>query len=273
MRRVLITRAPHQASALAEALRECGCEPVLVPAIEIAPPTSTCALDASIASVTSFDWLIFTSANAVQAFAERYLALQGRAFRPSVKYLEEGGCLIPTEGRPLVAAIGPATARAVVQHLEAEPSVVPQQAVAESFAEALLPYALQADRTSTRFLLIRAESAREYLPDTLRMAGAEVDIVAAYCTVIPSSSVEAVRTLFRDAAPDAIAFTSSSTATNFRALMEAAGVALPEATRRISIGPITSQTMRELGMAPHAEAAEANVASLAAAVASALRRS
>jgi uroporphyrinogen-III synthase len=100
-----------------------------------------------------------------------------------------------------------------------------------------------------------------------------VIIAAAYRTIVPASSVETIRTLFRDAPPDAIAFTSSSTATNLRALMEAAGVALPEGTRRISIGPITSQTMRELGIAPHAEAAEANVASLVAAVVSALGRS
>jgi len=252
MPRVLITRAPHQASALADALRARGYEPVLVPAIELVPPSSFGPLDAAIADLIGeggegFHWLVFTSANAVEALAARL---------PAAYPLLPSACF--------VAAIGPATARAVSKLLGREPTLTPPQAVAESLAEALLPYALQADGRPTRFLLVRAEQGREHLPEALRGAGAEIVIAAAYRTVVPQESLPKVRGLFESASsyPDAIAFTSSSTATNLLALLDAAGVALPRDVSRVSIGPVTSQTLRELGLPPHAEAAEATVPSL-----------
>lgn len=250
--RVLITRSPHQASALANQLRAAGAEPILIPTIELADPRNFAPLDAALARLDGFHWLIFTSANAVEAFAKR-------AGNPTVSPMQK------------VAAIGSATARAL-ESTGRTPDLLPPQAVAESLADALHPHALQPDGSPTRFLLLRAEVAREILPDTLRAAGAEVTIAPVYRTIVPSDSIAAIRRVFssRQNWPTAITFTSSSTATNLLALLEAAGVSLPQEILRISIGPITSQTLRDLNLPPHAEAVEANLPSLVEAVVASL---
>ena len=115
---------------------------------------------------------------------------------------------------------------------------------------------------------MRAEDARDVLPEALNAAGARVTVAPAYRTVVPAGSIDAVQALFAGPIPDiaAITFTSSSTARNLLALCEAAGVTLPPAVIRVSIGPITSETLRSLGYAPHAEAVTASVAALAQAV-------
>lgn len=273
--RVLVTRAPHQASALVDELRARGAEPVVVPTIETVDPSSFEVLDRAIGDLGSFDWLLFTSANAVAAFGDRLHAAGIQ-------------CSTSTAGTARswkTAAIGPATARAL-DRLGLSPGLIPPQAVAESLTEALLPHAHRADGTPTRFLLIRAEEAREHLPEALRRAGGEVTVAPAYRTAIPEGSLELVRSLLapqmgpvhptvqrRDGAEiDAVAFTSSSTARNLLALCEAGGVRLPGNALRISIGPITSQTLRDLGVPPHAEAAEATVTCLAETVMEMLRQ-
>ncbi len=253
-KRVLVTRAARQSSELAERLRVLGAEPVLVPVIETVEPSSFAALDAALTQLDGFHWVLFTSANAAEAVRSRV-----------------GDEPIRVAGK--VAAIGPATAKAL-QSLGLHPDLMPAQAVAESFAEALLPHAHQPDGAPTRFLLIRAEEARDLLVEELRDAGAEVTVAPAYRTVIPAGSENLVRGLFGPSLSqppiEAVTFTSSSAARNLLALCESAGVALPPAPKRVSIGPITSQTLRELGLPPHAEAAEATVASLAEAVMRAL---
>lgn len=250
-RRVLVTRSPRQSSDLAAQLDALGLEPVLVPAIELAPPSSFDTLDAALAHLSSFEWMIFTSANAVEAFYRRLESLGLNTFT----------------GKTRIAAIGPATARAL-ESVGLAAGLIPPQAVAESLTEALLPYARQSGGSPTRFLLIRAEDARDVLPETLRAAGAEVTIASAYRTVVPAESIDAIRELFGGARSDiaAVTFTSSSTARNLLALCEAAGVSLPPTALRVSIGPITSETLRSLGYAPHAEAVTASVAALAQAV-------
>jgi uroporphyrinogen-III synthase len=249
-KRILITRAPHQASALAEGLRARGFDPILIPTIELAPPTSFCALDAALACLFDFHWLLFTSANAVEAFTQHL-----------------GSVYLPTQLK--IAAIGPATARAVEDLLKTKPDLIPEKAVAESLAEALLPHARQPDGSPTRFLLARAEAARDTLPESLTAAGAEVTIAPVYRTVIPARSIDEVKALFSvpETYPDAITFTSSSTVTNLLALLASAGLVLPPGILRISIGPITSQTLHEAGLPPHAEAEAATIASLVEAVA------
>jgi uroporphyrinogen-III synthase len=249
--RVLVTRSRHQASELGERLRELGLEPVLLPVIEIVEPASFAALDAALAHLESFQWVLFTSANAVEAASKR-----GFSRTDGVR----------------IAAIGQATARAL-EAMGLSADFVPSQTVAEAMARELLPHARQADGTATRFLLVRAEEARDVLPEALRAAGGDVTIGAAYRNVIPAGSVEAIREMFAnpEMVPDAIPFTSSSSARHLLALCEAAGVELPEAALRVSIGAITSETLRELGWAPHAEAASASVRSLAETVAVALK--
>jgi uroporphyrinogen-III synthase len=249
--RILVTRSPHQASALADSLRALGADPVLIPAIDIVDSKSFAPLHAALAHLDSFHWLLFTSANAVGAFHRRASLSGPWALSP-------GTCRI--------AAIGPATARAL-EAIGLTSDLMPPQAVAESLAEALLPHARQTDGSPTRFLLIRAEEAREHLPEALLAAGAEVTIAPAYRTVIPAGSIDAIGELFArpENYPDAITFTSSSTARNLFALLEAAGITLPGGEKSViaSMGPITSATLRDLGYPPDMEATDASVEALA----------
>jgi uroporphyrinogen-III synthase len=250
-RRILITRTRQQASELAAQLEAAGAETILIPTIELAPPTSFGSLDAALASLRSFDWVIFTSANAIHAFDARAKEL-GIMHRPK-----------------RIAVIGPATARAV-QEIGLTPDLIPPQFVAESLAEALLPFA-----SGASMLLVRAEQARDVLPDALVAAGAQVTIGYGYRNVVPPASATALRQVFADAerCPDAITFTSSSTATNLFALLDASSLKLPHQIVRASIGPVTSQTLRELGYPATIEANEPTIAALFTALVEHLRSS
>ena len=312
--RILVTRSPHQASELADALRALGADPILIPTIELTAPTTYAPLDEALAHLDHFHWLLFTSANAVEAFHRRLFSKEGTSATEGASAAEgasategtsttegssakeaasaaEGtstnqvpqgfslgfhrpgkeGALAPEvcfpSPGPKIASIGPATTRAL-QAIGLTPTLIPEKAIAESLATALLPHALQPDGTPTRFLLIRAEAARDHLPETLRAAGAEVTIAPAYRTIIPESSIDAIQTLFADPKnhPAAITFTSSSTAENLFALLKSANLTLPPEILRASIGPITSQTLGNLGYPPQVEAQQATVPSLAEAI-------
>lgn len=251
-RTVLVTRARHQAGKLAEELRAQGAAVVEIPAIEIVPPESYEPLDRALRNLSQYQWLIATSANAVDA-------LRGR--------MEASGIGPASLTGLTIAAVGSATARAL-RELGLEPAVTPPEYVAESLVTAL------GDRArGQRVLLARAAVARDVIPDALRAGGATVDVVDAYRTAVPKESVTAIRTLFGPGgpAPDAATFTSSSTVTNFLALLREAGVPAPKSMRAVSIGPITSRTLREHGWEPAAEADPHDLGGLVAAVAAALR--
>lgn len=239
-RRILVTRARGQASALASLLEAEGATVIQIPAIEIVAPESFASLDEAIRELTGYEWLVLTSANAVNAMVRR------------------AGELGVSLKVPKTAVIGPATAAALIAAgLVERVSLMPERFVAEDLAEAMVPHAAGA-----RMLLVRAAVGRDVLPDRLRAAGASVTIVEAYRTVVPVGSVDALRRLFRETGPDAITFTSASTAVNLAGLMEAAGVGVPEGTVLASIGPVTSRAMRGNGMEPSFEAVEATVESL-----------
>lgn len=246
-RRILVTRARGQASALASLLEAKGATPILLPAIEIAPPTSWCALDAALSAVRSFDWLIFTSANAVHAFMQRARSLQ----------------LSPHAQR--VAVIGPATARAVAESgLAVTVDLMPERFIAESLASALAPHCRGAN-----VLLVRAAVARDVLPQALTSAGANLTIADAYRNVLPQQSLAALPALLGPDAEDtldAITFTSASTAHNLCALLDAANLMLPLNVALASIGPITSAAMRSLQLEPTVEAAESTIEGLVTAL-------
>jgi len=241
-KRVLVTRARAQASQLAAALRAAGAEPIEIPAIAIVPPHSYAHIDAAIGALKDFDWLIFTSANAVQVFCERALY---------------AGVHPATYGLKL-AAVGPATA-AAVRDAGMKVALVPQKFVAESLLAELRPLV-----GGESVLLVRAEVARDVLPHGLREAGAEVTVADAYRNELPAGSVSRLRELFGDnkLIPHAITFTSSSTARNAHTLLLAADVIVPAETVLASIGPVTSATMRELGWTPTVEATEATIPGL-----------
>jgi len=249
-KRILVTRARHQAGQLSAELARLGAEAIEIPAIEIAPPDSFEVLDEALGHPGHHDWLIVTSANAVRAMRDRCAKLR---ISPDRLYVWN------------VAAVGATTARAL-DGWGLQPSVTPREYVAESLVETL------GDRTrGKRVLIVRAVVARDVIPEALRKHGAEVAIAEAYRTVIPEGSVKRIAEVFAGAAPDAATFTSSSTVTNFFQLLRAAGFEdRPEGMRAISIGPITSQTLRDHGWEPAAEADPHDVAGLVAAAVRAL---
>ena len=250
-RRVLVTRALHQAGKLSEGLRALGAEPVEVPVLEIRPPESFAPLDAALRQIGGYDWLILTSANAVRALA-------GRAAFPNIS--------LDKLAAPQVAAVGEATA-AAARKAGLQIAFVPESYVAESLVEGLLP--LSAGR---RILLVRAALARDVIPDALRAAGAAVDVVDAYRNVLPESAPALLRQALSEGL-DAATFTSSSSATHLAEAARAAGVAWPlAAVSAVSIGPITSQTLRALGWPPAAEAEPYDIPGLIASVERVLSR-
>lgn len=239
-RRVVVTRARAQASALAERLRELGAEVVEAPAIEVVDPSDGgAALRAAVDRVSTYDWVVFTSANGVhRTFAE----------------IPDARVLAGTK----VAAVGPGTAEALAEH-RILADLVPARAVAEGLLEAFPPAG------AGRVLLARAEVGRDVLPDGLRTAGWEVDDVAAYRTV-PATPDAGQRQ--RVASADAVTFASSSSVTNLVAAMGADQI--PPTV--VSIGPVTSATARDLGLAVAAEAEVHTIDGLVDALVDALGR-
>lgn len=249
-RRVLVTRARRQAGQLSAELAKLGAEAIEIPAIEILPPESFAAVDAALSNLREYQWLIVTSANAARAIEERCAAMG----IPAASFSELK-----------VAAIGSTTARALSE-MGLSVSVVPKEYVAESLLEAL---AGRAD--GERVLIARAAVARDVIPESLTCRGARVDVVEAYRTVVPEDSAAKMAEVLAGPTPDAATFASSSAATNFFHLLDAAGLKRPEAMLAVSIGPITSQTLREHGWEPAAEADPHDVAGLAKATVRALR--
>ena len=243
--RVLVTRAAHQAGKLSEALRGAGFEPVEVPVLEIRPPLDREPLDAALRQLPTYDWLIVTSANTVRAVAWSRLLDNASGLK--------------------VAAVGEATAAAARQ-AGLTVSVVPENYVAESLAEAL------AGRVAgKRVLFARAEVARDVIAVALRAAGATVDEVEAYRNVMPESAPEMLRNALEQGIA-AATFTSSSSVRHLADAARAAGLAFPfPGIKAISIGPITSATLRKHGWEPAAEAVCSDISSLVDAIVHALR--
>ncbi len=245
-RRILITRAANQAGRLEDALAAKGAEVLRLATIEIAPPESYAALDEALKQIQSFDWLILTSANGAAALGERMRVLQISRER-----------IAPLQ----VAAIGPATAEAA-RTIGLTVHSVPEEYVAETVAEAL-----REKTAGRRVLLVRAAVGRDVIPAELAKAGAQVQVVEAYRTVLPAGSIGLIRELLDQerGLPDAVTFTSSSTVTNFFTLLRAAGLEPPPGLLAVSIGPVTSRTLREHDWEPAAEAAKSDIPGLVAA--------
>jgi uroporphyrinogen III methyltransferase / synthase len=245
-KRIVITRAREQASVLRSALVACGAEVISVPTIEIRDPASWEPLDGAIRRLDEFHFLLLTSVNGVRNFLGR-LRASGRDMK-DLGHLEVG-------------AIGPSTAAALVES-GITVAFVPREYRAEGLLESLAGR----DVRGKAFLIPRARVARDLVPRVLQERGAQVEVVEAYETVKPSlTSVELERLL--TPRPDVIAFTSSSTASNFAKLLEDAN--LRDCIRGAaiaSIGPITSSTARELGFDVAVEAAEFTIPGLVAAI-------
>lgn len=249
-RRVLVTRAAHQAGKLSQELRALGAEPVEVPVLEILAPASFEPLDAALRDLDSYNWIILTSANVVRALEERAAAL---------------GFVLTDRASLRMAAVGSATAKAA-KDAGLKVDFVPESYVAESLVEGMLGKV-----EGQRILLARAAVARDVIPEAMRTAGATVDVVDAYQNAMPEGAPGQIRQALEQGI-DAATFTSSSSATHLAYAAGAGGVAWPFAgVKAVSIGPVTSQTLRELGWEPAGEAEPSDIPGLVAAVVRALR--
>ena len=242
-RRIVVTRARAQASEFAAELEALGAEVVQFPTIRLVAPADEAPLLQAAAQAGTFHWIVFTSVNGVERFWDA-LARQGRDARAL--------------GGVRVCAIGPATA-AELERRGVVPDVVPDEFVAEAAIEAL---DAADDLRGRRILLPRADIARAVLPEQLRARGAEVVEVAAYTTVQDGADAERVRGLLQRGQVDVVTFTASSTVRNF---VDLVGADVGGA-RVASIGPITSGTARELGLAVDLEAEEYTIPGLARAI-------
>ena len=248
-RRIVVTRARAQAGELSAMLRNLGSEVVEFPTIEIKPPQDFGPLDKSILELDSYDWLVFTSVNGVEAFVERLgrHGLDARAVPRGAK----------------IAAIGPATA----DRLEASGlrvDVVPREYRAESLLEEISQHSLAGEKV----LIPRAKVAREILPEKLRQAGAEVVVPPAYESVPFGEGKLEVARMIGVGEVDCVTFTASSTVENFVSAFGGEEAArLLEKTRVACIGPITASTAADHGLRVDAEAREYTIPSLVEAVA------
>ncbi|MBE0477032.1 MAG: uroporphyrinogen-III C-methyltransferase [Coriobacteriia bacterium] len=250
---VVVTRSRAQASALTDALEGLGAEVLEFPTIETVEPEDWGAADQAIRNLQKYGWVVFTSVNGVEAFFDRMEMhdADGRQFAGA-----------------RVAAIGPATeARCVSRGIR--PDYVPSEYRAEGLVEGFCERGVG---EGTNVLIARAAEAREVLPDTLRAAGANVDVVPVYRTV-PGRGESSVVERLAEGTVDVVTFTSSSTVKNFvrlaeeglRAREEGEGTSVADAMSGVlvaSIGPITSQTARDLGLQVDVEAAEYTIPGL-----------
>jgi uroporphyrinogen-III synthase len=251
--RVLVSRARKQAGELSSALRELGCRVIEIPFIEIRRPGSYQPLDSALLNRASYDWLILTSVNGVEAMFER---------------MAKKGLNASALANVKIAAIGPATRKGIEQH-GLPVTVTPKEYVAESVVAAL-----RRRVKGKRVLLVRAKVARDVIPRELRKAGAEVDVVEAYETVAPKSSEKRLRAVLAGGVkPHAITFTSSSTVRNFvhllglRSARTMLGKPAPDrGVHTASIGPVTSATLRKFGLPVDIEAREYTIPGLVAAI-------
>ena len=282
--RILVGRARHQASTLSAGLKQLGAEVIEIPFIEIRQPDSSKPLDTALKAIAEYDWLILTSVNGVEALSARMKHLRISVI--NLKHLK-------------IAAIGPAT-REEIEKLGLKVKIVPERYIAESIVESL-----RGKVAGKRVLLARAKVARDVIPRELRKMGAHVDVVEAYETVVPASSRMRLQAIMKDPKrrPHLVTFTSSSTVNNFADLLglgpaqphfvlRSGGTPAnsPALKRRVkahmrsrpggtadtsrsikgiqfaSIGPITSDTLRKLGLPVHIEAKEYTIPGLIKAI-------
>lgn len=252
-KRVVVTRSVEQARSLMARLENMGATVLLFPAVSFSEPTDTAELDRAIRSLASFDWILFTSANAVRFFA-------GRCRKLGVEPNQEGNYLC--------AAVGPATASAVA----AEGFSVDH--VAQEFLGAALAQELSASLGGKKILLPRSERARPDLPDALKAVGAEVTEVVAYHTRGVGVIDPAVMRAIREAEVDVISFFSPSAIENMRAdLGEEVLSRLGARAALAAVGPVTAAALRSAGLPVAIEAPLATAESMAGAIANYFSRS
>ena len=245
--RVAVTRTREQASGLARRLADHGAEVLEVPTIRIERPEALGPLMEAVVGIGEYDWLVFTSANGVNAFLDVFL----KAYND-----------LRSLGNVRIAAVGPSTAERVKERGLAV-DVMPERYVAKDVAKAM---AAHETVENLRYLLLRAESANPELPRLLEEMGGIVDDVPCYRTVPEEGGTAAAAALMESGA-DWLTFTSSSTVDNFHRRFDLAGfLSRHPGTRIASIGPETSKALHLLGLKPTTEARRHDVEGLVEAI-------
>lgn len=242
-KRVLVTRAADQAGTLTDMLARHGATAIELPVIAIVATKDHANLDAAIAHLSDYHWIIFTSVNGVKYFFER---------------LDEFPAHPPISAR--LCAIGPATSKAMAVH-GMKIDFQPDKHVAEGVVAGLKRLGV----SGAKILLPRALEAREIIVEELTAAGAVVDEIPVYETVQPAESAERARELLQGGSIDIVTFTSSSTVRNLIGLLGGDVAALANTTIAC-IGPITSRTALEHGLRVDVESAEHTIPGLVRAI-------
>lgn len=233
--RVVVTRAAHQNEELSKLLRTHGAEVIHLPLIGIAPPLNPKPLQNAASNADTYDWIIFSSANALRAFRDVFHGT-------------------PESLSARIAAVGPAT-REAAEQAGFRVHLVPTSYIAESLAEAFSHENL----AGRRILIPSAAVTRDVIPAALRERGALVEVVEAYRNVIPQESVTHAPLVFQPPYPDWITFASSSAVDHLVKLIGAEQILH---SRLATIGPATSTTVRSHHLPVHAEATTHTVAGL-----------
>ncbi len=244
-KKIIVTRAREQASSLVEILEEEGAHVIEFPTIEIVEPDDYSELDKAIENIKTYDWLIFTSVNGVKFFLNRL-----KYHKKDVRVLD--GIKI--------CAIGPKTAE-TFENFGIIPDFIPEKYQAEYIIEGLK----KAGINRKKFLLPRAKVAREILPKKIKELGGEIDVVTVYETKMPQTKKDEIIEMLKNNEIDYITFTSSSTVKNFIEMIEGNTNLLKNA-KLVSIGPITSDTIKSYGLTPTIEAKKYTIEGLKEAI-------
>lgn len=246
-KRIVVTRARSQAAGLTRILEEAGAEVLEIPTIRIEPPDSWEPLDRAIGELDAFSWVLFTSVNGVEMFRKR---------------LEASGRNLGALSKARIAAIGPATADAIV-HWGLEPEVIPEEYRAEALVERLRTEI----RPGDRILIPRAAEARDLLITGLAALGAQVTEVPAYSTRPAQDGIHQLKQALQSRSVHAVTFTSSSTVRNFAALFSPdEREALLRGVVIASIGPVTAETGAAYGLTTRVMPKEYTIPALARAL-------
>jgi uroporphyrinogen III methyltransferase/synthase len=238
-KQIVVTRASAQAAGVRASLAELGADVLELPALRI-EPLDEAPLREALRDIASFDWMVFTSQNAVQ-IAWKALRASGRDAR-SLAHVR-------------VACVGKATSEALLQHGIAA-DVIPTRFVAEGVLGAM---AARDDVRGSQVLYLASEGSRDALPNGLRELGCDVQVVALYRSVPDGSGADLLRDALTARTVAAATFASASAV---RGYIDAVGAELASVAPAVSIGPITSDALRDAGIPVAAEASEASIASL-----------
>ena len=245
-KKVLVTRTREQASTLVRLLERRGAGCIECPTIEVRQVDDTSVLDRAIEEIQGFDWIVFTSPNAVKFFFMR---------------LDQLGKDVRAMGNAKVATVGSSTAKELEQHH------IRVDAVPEDFrAEGLLKLFSKMDMKGKRVLIPRAVKAREILPEGLKEMGADVVVAPAYETVPPKVAPQTLELLDEEDI-DVITFTSSSTVSNFFKTVPADIVKKVISKAKVAcIGPVTAKTAEKRGLSVDIVPQESTIPSLVEAI-------